>query len=158
MGILFHLLTPRSGTMRPFQYIGISTKTCFLCSQIIEGVESFSTRGSPRKVYFQWTLPRKSELLPHTSKIMKHTLIGVVKNLRMMATQRVAGKYNQIPESSAAMSETGDFSTYRHNGLRDGGRERANRWLETISQSQFPRRFVITPSIKYHSLTLAQFR
>ena len=87
MMLMMYLLgtqTPRSDV---FPYLGISKKTCLLCSHILKEIGQFKTRGNHGKCYAQWTLPLTLWTEPETTEKLDLAVQRLREILREKTTE-----------------------------------------------------------------------
>ena len=101
-----------------YPYIGISKKTCFLCSEVLKLFPFYGTRGSHRKVYNLWDIPTMDGLSRHFVFQLRAALLGVQWTVENLVAEAYHASSRQklapVTESSAGVSsETGASSIHR---------------------------------------------
>jgi hypothetical protein len=119
----------------PFQYLGSSKRTCFLCGQFLKGIGKFATRGNRGKMYSQWTLPGSFKLHEKYLASAQHSLHDLQHTLREQVSQKIRKGVKMQPESSFGISTCLDVKhgTPYQTATGLGTLLRENKWLESLS-------------------------
>jgi hypothetical protein len=74
---------------KPFPYLGIGKKTCYICSLVLRGLDIFRTRESHGRLHPHWTLPRAAAAERKATLAIRVALTEVerrlAENLKMLA-------------------------------------------------------------------------
>ena len=130
MQMVFFLLARRSPQLSPYPYLGISKKTCYMCSAFLTQLRHFKTRGSHEKLYPHWTLPQKAELDKEKVFAFGMALSAVKQNLGEIL-RRPCGRFlMRQPESTNVWSS--------RPSVRSGPASIASSYLSSLRESLRP--------------------
>ena len=108
-----------------YPYIGISKKTCFLCTEVLNLFPFYRTRGSHGKVYGLWDIPPIAGLGLQFVIHLQAALLDVQRRLEELVTEAyhasLKNKLAFVAESSAGVSSDISASII-HRRLRHQGR------------------------------------
>ncbi|KAK4556835.1 hypothetical protein LTR86_005815 [Recurvomyces mirabilis] len=111
MQMLGFLLSRDDNEAAQFPYIGISKKTCFLCSQILAQIKNYRCRPNHGRIYPHWTLP-EVKLISRQLLDFKEAVQTLLPTLvRVISTSSIV-VINLVPESTVASS-----GQYLHRGV-----------------------------------------
>lgn len=89
---------------KPFPYIGISKKTCHLCSLFLSQLRTFQTRPSHGQLHPYWTLPDGIEVRKQKFHSLGMAFDEVRQKLAEMIGRSDTAKLAYLPESTAVWS------------------------------------------------------
>lgn len=100
MRMVTYLLSP-DNTPRPFSYLGVSKKTCFLCGHIIQRLgPMFTTRANHGKVYSRWTMPSAVQIGAKHRERWEHAVKQLPEVLRSAAAREFLPRMDPAKEST----------------------------------------------------------